>query len=151
MKPHIHAARALASEFAISFIKPIAIVIAVVFIVAIGLSAFLAVQFSPWWWLLAIPFAIPCLVVGGALLLAWALIYLLRPPLTKEQRQAVLELVEKAQGLNEIARTPYPFLAARIILDFLIHRDGRYVQKIIDDSKSLKGEYQAIQKYFVVK
>lgn len=151
MKTHVFTARAIASEFALSFIKPVTAVLAVILIAVILVAWFLSVQFSAWWWLLALPFGIIGTLLGSALLVAWAIVLVIRPNLTSVQRRAVRDFMDKVSGLNEAARTPYPLLVARIALDFVIHRDGRYVRGLISDSKSLKGEYQAIQKYFEVK
>lgn len=148
MKTQLLVLRAIASEFALSIIKPVALVIAIILLIVVALAWFLAVQVSVWWWLLALPFGVIGSIIGAILLLAWLLILTIRPNLTKQQRHEVQRFIEKVSGLNEAVRTPYPLLAARIGLDLIIHRDGRYVRELISDSKSLKSEYQSIQKYF---
>ena len=148
MKPHIFVLRAIGSEFALSFIKPIAIVLAVVLVIVVGVAWLLATMFSPWWWLLVVPFAALGGALGAVLLLSYVIIRVFRPELSKEQRVAVRGFMEKVSGLNEAARTPYPLLVARIAIDFVIHRDGRYIKGLIDDSRSLKREYSAILGYF---
>ena len=151
MKAHISVLRAIGSEFALSFIKPIAIILVAVLVVIIGIAWLLAAIFSPWWWLLVVPFAVVGGVIGAVLLISYVIIRAFRPELSKEQRVAVRGFMEKVSGLNEAARTPYPLLVARITIDFIIHRDGRYIRGLINDSRSLKGEYEAILGYFPAK
>lgn len=148
MKPHIFVLRAIGSEFALSFIKPIAIILAIVLAVVIGVVWLLTALFSPWWWLLAVPFAVIGGVIGAVLLISYVIVRVFRPELSKEQHMAVRGFIDKVSGLNEAARTPYPLLVARIAIDFIIHRDGRYVKGLINDSRSLKSEYTAILGYF---
>lgn len=148
MKTQVLVLRAIASEFAFSIVKPIALITASALLVIVAVTWLLAVQFSPWWWLLVIPFSVVAGVIGAILLLAWLMIVAIRPDITALQRKEVQRFIDKVSGLNEAVRTPYPLLAARIGLDLLIHRDGRYVRELINDSKSLKGEYKAIQRYF---
>lgn len=120
-------------------------VVTTVFIICLLLAHF----FSAWWWLLIIPFI---LLFGFFLLVRFFIGFFIRrihaERLTPEQRSSLDAFVDKIQGLLEARSTPLPLIVLISLKDLLFHRDIVTIRSVINDSVSLKRDYQALERLF---
>lgn len=69
-------------------------------------------------------------------------------PLSRPQRTALNQFIDKVQGLAEYRSLP-PWLFGFVLAkDLVLHRDARSLRKIIDNSSTLRRDFQALNKLF---
>lgn len=141
--------RALTAQFARRIVRIATIIILMAVASATLLCYTLAYFFSPWWWLLIIPFV---LLAGVYVLVRLFVMFLIRRlspgKLTGEQREALDNFVDKIERLLEARSTPLPLIVLISIKDLLFYRDITTVKSVINDSVSLKRDYQELEKLF---
>lgn len=124
----------------------------VVFGVLIGLALLvvaLAIFISQWWLLLLIVVAMVYIVVLIASSVARAVIRsIYRHPFSSTQREALEDFTQKLQRLVDAQGMSQLYLAFLTIWDIIRYREPRHFMRIIDDSLSLKTDYQNLEKYF---
>lgn len=119
--------------------------LAAVFLICYALAYF----FSPWWWLLLVPF----LVLFGVFLLVRLFIRFLITRLspdrvTPEQHRALDEFTDKIERILEARSTPLPLIVLISMKDLVFHRDITTIRSVINDSVSLKRDYQVLERMF---
>lgn len=144
MKPRILALSAIGTTFALGILRQAAIWATVILAVLLAIIWMLTYFFSDWWWLLAIPVAGLALIALTAWVVVRFIVKRLQPVLTKKQRLATEQFVEKAQRLFENATTPYPLLAIRLVLDVLFQRRPGLLSEVLSDSKGLQPEMDKV-------
>lgn len=142
-------ARALTALIARRVIR-IATIITLALLVLIFIACWaLAYFFSPWWWLLFVPFVGWLLVF---LLIRLLLVFIVRQihseNMTKQQSKALNSFVDKIWELLEARATPIPIIVLLCLKDILLHRDVVTIKKFIGSSVGLKKDYQNLQKLF---
>lgn len=147
--PRLTVARALTARIAYRFVR-IATIIVVVALALITLATgALVYNFSAWWWLLLLPFVVLFvlfLIVRFIVMLIVRRIHTER--MTKQQRKALDEFVDKIQALIEARSIPLPFVIAICLKDVIIHKDITTIKKLIHDTAGLRSEYQKLEKLF---
>ena len=137
---------ALVARRAIQFASVIAVIITVV---GITISAILVYLFTPWWWLLA---ALFILVFGVFLLIriiTMTIVRVIHPnKLTREQKQAMNQFVDKIQEIVEAKSMPLFLVALICIKDILFHQDVVTIKKLISNTTGLHKQYSVIEKLF---
>lgn len=115
-------------------------------VIIIGLLAY---NYTAWWWILALPLLVVCLVF---FVLYWVVQRLIstiyRHPFSRDQRQALDEFTDKVRRLVETRSIPLPIFAIITIKDVLIHKDAKSIRKLIEDSSSLKDDLKKLESYF---
>ena len=147
MKHSVVVIRAIGTEFAKRMYLPVAIIIACVDVVLLGLMVWL-LTVSAWWLLLAIPVFILVVVSIVLLVIAQLIIRTIAPVQTTHQKQDVKAFVDKLQSLSEIIQTPKPILLFRIVRDVVAPKQGGFIQSTSSDTLSLKKDFQALQRSF---
>jgi hypothetical protein len=94
---------------------------------------------SRWWGLLWIPVVPAVGVLGLVLLVSRALIRKSNAVETPEQRAAVNALIDKLALAADVAGTPKPLLALRLVFD-LATRRTKWVQSLLVSAVGLKGD-----------
>lgn len=148
-KPRVATAHAIAAYLARRSLALATLIYLVALAVLVAIIWSLAHYFNDWWWLFAIPLAFITLVAFAlrlVLLLIITKIY--RHPFNRVQREKLEEFTDKIASLAETSSTPLPFYAFITIWDIFRRRDATTVRKLIDNSRSLKGDYTALEKYF---
>jgi len=143
MSPAFTAIRAIGTEFASRIYWPVVIVITIVFVGIVWLMVWL-VMMSAWWWLLAVPVFFSVFAGIVACLIGLAILRALTPRQNKTQRKLVTSFVDKVQRLSEITQTPKFILLFRTIRDSMNPERNGLIQSVIDDTGSLKKDYQEI-------
>jgi len=141
--------RALTARFARRFIRLADLIVGTVAIVLVAGVWALAYFFSAWWWLLILPVLFLLgLYVIVRLIVAVVISQFHVGQLSKEQRTALDDFIDKVQQVLEARATPLPIIALICIKDIVVHRDLKTVRKIISETTGLRRDYQALEKLF---
>lgn len=147
MKAGIQTGRALGAEFARRKFTILLLIFAVVAVLLITLVVWL-VNLSAWWWLLGVPVII-LTVVGVMLLLVLRLVIkIVSPAMSKAQRLAVGDFVDKLERVAEHVQTPLPFIVLRVIWDVIWPKEETYLRSLVKDGTSLHRDLIALQRMF---
>ena len=125
-------------------------VVAVLTIIGVGVLCWvLAYFFTPWWWLLEIPFVFIFFIF---LLIRLAAVVFVRAihsqKLTPRQHAAMSNFVDKIQAALEARSMPLSLIILICIKDILFHRDVTTIKKLIRDTSGLQREYSELEKLF---
>ena len=147
--PRLTAARALTAHIAKRFVRLATLVAFGIFGLVVVLCLVLAYFFSAWWWLLLIPFIV---LLGFFLIVRLIVSFLIRrihaDTLRPDQKKALDELTGKLERLIEARGTPPIFFVFVSIKDLLLYRDITTIKGIVQDSATLKRDYQALERLF---
>jgi MFS family permease len=147
--PRLTAARALTAHIAKRFVRLATVIAFGVFGLVFVLCGLLAYFFSGWWWMLLIPFVF---LLGIFLVVRFIVSLLIRrihaEKLRPDQKKALDELTDKLERLIEARGTPPVFFVFISIKDLVLHRDITTVKGIVQDSKTLKRDYDELEKLF---
>ncbi len=150
MKPKIALARAISGNIASRALNIAGLIALAAALILFTITALLAYNFSPWWWLLLIPImALAGLAVAIYITVRMIISAIYPTSITKAQRQQVKDFTDKVTGLLEARTTPLPMYAAITVADLIRYREPRTVQKIITDSKGLKDDYLKLEQEFI--
>lgn len=149
MHKKLTAPRALTALFARRVIRLATIIASGIILGVIALAWVLAYFFSPWWWLLTVPFVIAFGLFMIVRIVVMVIVRLIHPnDLSKEQVAAMNGFIDKIQTILEARSTP-PFLIVLICLkDLLLYRDITTIKNLIKDTAGLRKEYAEIEKLF---
>lgn len=149
MKPKVATARAITSYIAKKSLFIATALYFIVLAVLVIIIWILAHYFSAWWWIFAIPLVIITLI---ALAIRFVVSFIIgkiyRHPFNRLQREKLEDFTQKIISLAEARATPLPFYAFITVWDIVRRRDATTIRKLIDDSRSLKSDYAALEKYF---
>ena len=149
MNSTVAALRAISAVFLRRILRFVFIVVGLVLVLLYGTVTYFAIEYSLWA-LLILAILLPItLVVLVLSLLLWSVTSQIVPrQLTKQEGKQILEFTDKISGVIERGKTPYPIAAILIIKDVIRKRDSKFLQNLITDSKSLRGDFSAIKKLF---
>ena len=149
MKAHLQALGAASSLYSLSLLRLIFWIGSGIFVSILIVIGLLAYCYSGWWWLFALPPIIFFTVFCFLCLFARIIARKISPQsLTSEQKKQVKAFNQKAQAVIEQTQTSYFFIAFQLIKDFVVHREARSIKHLIDDSTSLKGDFQKLVTFF---
>lgn len=145
----ISVARALTASIASRVIRFATIIAIVTFLLILAGVWALAHFVSGWWWIMILPFIF---LLSLFLVVRLFIVLIIRrihsEQMTKSQRAALNEFTDKVQSLLEARSTPLPIIVLICIKDIVLHRDVTTIKKIIQDSSSLKSDYEKLEKLF---
>ncbi len=144
MKPKTKAIRGISAEYLNRAARPIINIAGLVICIALIAVSALIWFVSQWWGLLLI-FIIP--VVAVFILVACLVTYVINkvsPNLSKQDKKAVNEFVDKAERITEGVKTPYPIIVLRILWDALRSNDKGLLVTLIEDSKTLAPDFKKL-------
>lgn len=149
MKPKITTARALAAYVGRRSLRLVTLIVTVLITVVSIVTGLLAYYISPWWLILAIPFA---LLAVAFFAIRWALLALIRSlyrhPFSRSQREQLDAFSNKVLGLVDARSTPLPIFALITLWDIIRRRDATTLRKLVNDSTSLKKDLTELEKQF---
>lgn len=147
MNPTIAVVRAIGTEFVRRSLWPLTLIGGSVVLVLVGLGGWLT-TLNVWWWLLETVFlmlAIAYLIITVAV---WTIIKLVRPDMTKSQRTAVGNYVDKLQRVADNVQTPQPVLLFRVVRDVVRPRQDGFIETVSRDSKGLAPDFVSLIRKF---
>lgn len=141
--------RAVSAAFMQSLIRKFGLVALVIWSLLVVLSVLLMLQIDAWWGLLLIPLVLFGVVAGLLAAVLWFATQQLAPrKISGSERKEIKAFSDKVMGMAERVKTPLPVLAAGVAKDIIFKRDSNVVRELINDSTSLKTDFQALlQKY----
>ena len=147
MDSHIKALRAITSVYFRRVFKLAVVIGGGVLAVLMLIVVILATNYSPWWWLLLLPL-LPVILVAVVLsTILWIAARRLYPDrLNKEQTRRIHGMASKLLGMVATVRIPWPARLALIGKDILRGRPSAMLEDTIENSRSLKAEYDALRK-----
>ena len=149
MTLHLSLFRAL-SRYYITRIATIATYIAVSISLLLLLGLWLLAHFfSPWWWLLAIPLLamiIAFFILRFFVVLVARVVY--PDAVSKEQAISIKAFIDKINRLLELKHINPTLLGLTSLKDFVLYRELRTLRSMIDDSKTLNGDFQKLNDQF---
>ena len=149
MNPKLNALRALAAYSAILSLRLITTIIAAITASLLGITVLLAIFVSPWWLLLLVPIVIVALVAIVMRLIIKSLINRIhRHPFTTRQREQLEAFTDKIATIAEVRNMTAPLLALQLLWDILRHREETTIEKVINDSTTLKESFAELEKHF---
>ena len=137
--------RAISAVFAQSLIRKIGFVAVCVWALLLALCVALITRVDVWWGLALIPLLVVGVVaaVFGAVL--WFAAQRLAPrKLSRVERKEIKAFSDKVMHVAERVKTPLPILATMTAKDILLRRDSDTVRELIDESTSLKADFQTL-------
>jgi hypothetical protein len=149
MNSTILALRAITAVTLRRLLLPFIIIAACILVVLYALVIGLMSVDSTWWALLLIPLIPTTLLVsliGAGLWIASG--KLLPGHITKTQRKGVVAFTDKLARLIENGKTPYPIHLFLIGKDVIRGKGSRHLRSLIDDSSSLKDDFNTIRRMF---
>lgn len=150
LRTYVNLIRALGCEFLLQFLKPLSVLAAAVMLVVLAIILWLTTV-NVWWWLLAAVVLIGIMgLVGLVVVLAFAF-RLLRPEMTMEQRTAVHNFANKLQQAADDIRTPWPWIAGKVLLDIIHPRPQGYITRLSTSSRTLYPDFRQLQDLFSAK
>ncbi len=139
----------MTARFARRFVRLADILVAVITIILVAGVWALTYFFSAWWWLLVLPLLFLLgLYVIVRLIVAVIISHVHVGQLSKGQRTALDDFIDKVQQAIEARATPLPLIALICIKDIVVHRDLTTVRKIISETAGLRRDYQDLEKLF---
>lgn len=130
-------------------LTPVIWIAGIVLFVLYGGVILLVTQISGWWALLlliVIPLTLLILVIGGGL---WFASGKLLPNRYKgEHKKDIIAFTDKILRLVENSKTPYPVHLLLIGKDVIRGRESSHLRELIDDSKTLKRDFEELRKKF---
>jgi len=142
-------ARALTAHIALRVLRAVTLAVFAIFVLIVIVCGLLAHFFSPWWWLLLIPFVgLVGVFVIILLLFAIFIAQVHSQRLTKPQRDAMDDFVDKIQQLVEARSTPLPLFALITLKDLLVHRDVTTIKRLVSDTAGLRRDFDALERLF---
>ena len=148
MKPNITAIRAITAEFVGQFVRPFFWVALGILACLVIITILLAINISPWWWLLAIPVVMLGIVGTVIWLIVRFILSRLSPRLTTEQRTATKGFVTKLQFTKDTIQTPYPLIIFYVIRDIILRRDRGFISEVTEHSRTLKPDFEKLKGLF---
>lgn len=146
MGSHALAIRAITAVFVRRILKWILVVGIGIIVISFVLTAYLASVFSVWWWLLLIviwPPTVIVLIIAG---LMWLITSRLLPrKFNRQEQRRITNFTDKLFGVAETPRTPYPLLLVLVGKDIVRGRQSQFITETIQNSKSLRTEYEEIR------
>jgi hypothetical protein len=139
--------RAISSYFARRMINRFTMIALVVFIVSFIFIWALAHYIDVWWWLFVIPLVILMLIF---LIIRTIASFIARGlynhKINSDQKTQIMSLVDKLERLIEQRQMTPPLLAIISVKDLIFHRELRTVKMIIEDTRTLKSDYEKLSK-----
>lgn len=149
MNAHFQALRAAGSLYGLSLVKSFFWVGTGIFIFALVVIGLLAHSFTGWWWLLAIPVVCFYIVFCFVLTLAHVITRKISPlKLNAEQKKQVSAFNQKMKTVIEQTQTSYFIIAFQLLKDLIVHKEARTIKNLIDDSSTLKSDFQTLVTFF---
>lgn len=149
MNPKLNALRALAAYSAILSLRLVTNVVVIILASLFTLSAVLALFISPWWWLLAVPVVLAALVgIVMRIIIKAFITRIHRHPFTTRQREQLEAFTDKITTIAEVRNMTAPLLALQLLWDILRHREETTIEKVINDSATLKESFAELEKHF---
>ena len=149
MNPALKALRAITGVYFQRILLIASGVAAVVFAVLFIVVNYLAMNFSPWWWIFMIvlvPITVMAVIVSAGL---WFASRKLMPrTITKDEKKIITTFGSKLFGIIERSRMPYPLMLAMVAKDVLRGRSSNLVRETIQDSTTLKSDFERIRTMF---
>lgn len=149
MNSYVKAIRAITGTFFQKLFVPIAVVIGIIMALLWALTIYLGIAVDPLWFLLLVlivPLSIFIAAISSAL---WFLSGKLLPRrMTHTEKQQITSFTDKIVRLVETRATPVPILAAMVAKDVMRGKGSAQIESLINDSKSLKGDFIAIRDMF---
>lgn len=143
------AVRAIAGVFLSSTIQLIVRSIFILFGALIAGTLYLSLQVSGWWAVFLIPLIVVTIVAFFLqILLRIAIIRILPRKLTKAERKSIKSYLKKVIETTDYRNTWWPLLFAKTSYELLRHKELRTIRAMIDNTQSLKPEYQRIRDFF---
>lgn len=136
----------LLSRYYVARIVRTATYIALAFaLVYIAICWTLAHFFTPWWWLLLVPFVVVFIIF---LVLRFIISFIARAlysdNISPAQAAMLDPCIDKMQRLFEIKNINPTVIALTSLKDLAVHRELRTLKGLVDDSKSLRHDLQKI-------
>ena len=147
MQSKVSLIRALGAEFLNRKFVGSMIVFAVVAIVATALLVWL-VSMSAWWLLLAVPLVGLVLFGTVSLLAVKFILGIIKPRLNSEQKTAIKSFVDKLERVAEQVQMPPFMIFFNVARDVIKPRKKTFIASVVEDSTTLKPDFQALQKLF---
>jgi hypothetical protein len=139
--------RAIGVEFVSRKLKSLLLVVGVGLTIVLLLAIWLTTV-NIWWWLLLVPVIV---VVCAAVTIYVALrliITVLSPILTKPQRTAVSDFVDKLERVTDNLQTPMFIIIFRVLRDVVLKRRQTYMLDVVNDSTTLHSDFIRLQRNF---
>lgn len=145
MKPSILAARAITGITFQRVFKPALVVVTLVLAAIYVLLIILSIKVSAWWLIFLIVLVPITLVAGVIALILWKLAAIIIPrKMDKAEKKHINNFVNSLLGVWDVKSTPLPIVAFLIAKDLLRRRKSAYIDNIINNSKSLRGDFMKI-------
>jgi len=137
--------RAVSSAFAQTLIRKFGLIAGAIWLVLLLLCVLLITQVSGWWALLLGPVIVVGLITAAFAGVLWFAAQRLAPrKLSTDERKEITAFSDKILSVAERVKTPLPVLATMTAKDILLRRDSNTVRELINESTSLKADFQAL-------
>lgn len=108
---------------------------------------YLTTQIDPWWallFILLVPASVIVLLISAGL---WIVSGKLLPSgYSRSHKKEIVAFTDKIMRLFENSKTPYPIHLFLIGKDVLRGKESKHVREVIDDSKSLRRDFEELRK-----
>lgn len=137
--------RAVSAAFMQSLIRKFGLIALAIWSLLVMLSLLLMLQIDAWWGLLLVPLVLFGAIAGLLTAVLWFATQQLAPrKLSGSERKEIKAFSDKVMGMAERVKTPLPILATMTAKDILLRRDSNTVRELIDESTSLKADFQTL-------
>ncbi len=124
----------------------IALILTITLLIVVGLLAY---NFSPWWWLLAVPilaFLITFILIRS--LIRYIALRVYATKLSKQEQAEIKAFIDKLSSLVDVRHIGPVMLALTSMKDLVLYRELRTIKTIIENSKTLSSDYINLESKF---
>jgi hypothetical protein len=144
---YIQLLRAIASEYVLQVVRPIATGIIVGLLVLLIAGTWLT-SVNVWFWVLDGFLLVLILLLAAIVFSIMIAVRVMRPTMTPDQHTAVRTFTNKLQQTTEDIRTPWPWIAIRLARDVIFPSENSYTARLIESSKTLYPEFRSLEQSF---
>lgn len=150
MNSTVLAIRAITALYVKRLLLPILLIGIGVYVVIIGLVAWIAAISSGWWWLLAI---LPTVfIVVGLIIWSIARLIVMRvaPPMNKRQTAATKQFIKRIDRVAEHVGTPKFVIIYRVVKDIIVRPTSSktYIGEIANEPGEMRREFESLRGLF---
>jgi hypothetical protein len=147
MNKTILATRAVAAEFGARLVRPLILIGICLLVVLHGIGGWLTTVHA-WWWLLESLFIFATIVFVVLVIGSQLVLRIIAPDVTRAQKRAIKEFVDKFERVTGSAGTPKILLLYYIVRDSVQKRKNGFIVTAARDSTTLHTDFASLCNLF---
>lgn len=140
MQATFTAIRAIGAEYARRILLPMITIGILAAAALLAIGGWLTTQ-SAWWWILEAIIIIGTIICALLTMMLLGILQAVAPALTKNDKKAVRQYVNKLERVSEGIGTPQMIIVYRVVRDTIRPTQHGFIETISHDSKTLASDF----------